>query len=63
MAAKSFEDLLVWRKAHEFVVGVYRYTATFPAAETYGLRSQFRRRGGFHSSEHRRRIPAPRTGR
>jgi four helix bundle protein len=43
MAAKSFEDLLVWRKAHEFVLGVYRYTATFPAAETYGLRSQFRR--------------------
>ena len=43
MAAKSFEDLVVWRKAHEFVLGVYRYTATFPAAETHGLRSQFRR--------------------
>ena len=34
--AKSFRDLEVWQKAHEFVLGVYRLTATFPREETYG---------------------------
>jgi four helix bundle protein len=42
-AAKSFEDLVVWRKAHEFVLGVYGLTKTFPKEETYGLTSQLRR--------------------
>ncbi|HEV2246136.1 MAG TPA: four helix bundle protein [Terriglobia bacterium] len=41
--AKSFRDLLVWRKAHEFVLLVYRLTAAFPRAETYGLALQMRR--------------------
>ena len=41
--AKAFEDLLVWQKAHQFVVSVYRLTKTFPKEETYGLSSQFRR--------------------
>jgi len=41
--ARSFEDLVVWRKAHEFVLGVYKLTATFPRQETYGLTSQLRR--------------------
>jgi four helix bundle protein len=41
--AKSFRDLLVWRKAHEFVLGVYRYTSEFPRQETYGLALQMRR--------------------
>jgi four helix bundle protein len=41
--AKSFHELLVWRKAHEFVLGVYRLTAAFPGSETYGLASQSRR--------------------
>ncbi len=41
--AKSFEDLVVWRKAHEFVLGVYELTKTFPREETYGLTSQLRR--------------------
>ncbi len=41
--ARSFEDLVVWRKAHEFVLGVYKLTATFPKQETYGLTSQLRR--------------------
>ena len=41
--AKSFEDLVVWRKAHEFVLGVYEPTAGFPKHETYGLCSQMRR--------------------
>lgn len=41
--AKSFEDLLVWQKSHQFVLAVYRLTKEFPKAEMYGLTSQFRR--------------------
>ena len=40
---KTFEDLIVWKKAHQFVLMVYRYTESFPKSETYGLTSQFRR--------------------
>jgi four helix bundle protein len=42
-AAQSFRDLLVWRKAHEFVLAVYAFTAGFPRQETYGLALQMRR--------------------
>ena len=38
-----FEDLLVWQKAHQFVLDIYRLTRTFPKDETYGLVSQLRR--------------------
>jgi four helix bundle protein len=41
--ARNFEDLMVWRKAHEFVLQVYSLTAAFPPSETYGLASQLRR--------------------
>ena len=41
--AKSFEDLLVWQKAHSFVLMVYRLTGAFPKHEIFGLTSQFRR--------------------
>jgi four helix bundle protein len=41
--AKTFRDLLVWRKAHEFVLEVYRFTSAFPRGETYGLALQMRR--------------------
>ena len=41
--ARTFQDLLVWRKAHGFVLDVYALTATFPKFETYGLASQMRR--------------------
>ncbi len=41
--ARTFRDLTVWRKAHEFVLGIYRFTATFPKSETYGLAQQMRR--------------------
>ena len=41
--AKSFEDLLVWQKAHAFVLIVYRLTGVFPKHEIFGLTSQFRR--------------------
>ena len=42
-AAQSFRDLLVWRKAHEFVLAVYTFTEGFPKPETYGLALQMRR--------------------
>lgn len=41
--SKTFEDLIVWQKAHEFVLKVYEFTAKFPREELYGLSSQFRR--------------------
>ena len=41
--AHTFEDLVVWQKAHAFVLQVYRVTANFPREETYGLTAQLRR--------------------
>jgi len=41
--ARSFEDLVVWQKAHEFVLAVYRYSEVFPNNEIYGLTSELRR--------------------
>src|ERR1700727_1364184 len=41
--AKSFEQLIVWQKSHQFVLGVYRLTDNFPRTEIYGLTSQLRR--------------------
>lgn len=40
---RSHRDLIVWQKAMDLVVTVYRATETFPKAETYGLGSQIRR--------------------
>src|SRR6184192_1537113 len=42
-AARTFQDLVVWRKAHELVLAVYSFTAAFPKQETYGLTLQMRR--------------------
>jgi four helix bundle protein len=41
--ARTFQDLIVWQKAHQFVLGVYHYTSGFPRSELYGLTSQLRR--------------------
>ena len=41
--ATRSEGLVVWQKAHPFVLKVYRLTRTFPRSEIYGLSSQFRR--------------------
>ncbi len=41
--AKSFQDLIVWQKAHGFVLQTYTVTRGFPKEEIYGLTSQFRR--------------------
>lgn len=41
--AKSFTDLIVWQRAHQFVLDVYKYTLSFPKEEIYALTSQFKR--------------------
>ena len=41
--ARTFQDLLVWQKAHQFVLAAYALTASFPKPEIYGLSSQMRR--------------------
>jgi len=41
--ARSFQNLLVWQKAHALVLAIYRLTAVFPKQETYGLVLQMRR--------------------
>jgi four helix bundle protein len=51
-AARTFQDLLVRQKAHEFVMGTYHYSADFPKSETYGLASQFRRAAVLTPSSH-----------
>jgi len=38
-----FTDLIVWQKAHELVLFLYKITKTFPAEEKFGLTIQMRR--------------------
>ena len=41
--AKSFRDLIVWQKAHAFVLEVYGVSEAFPQTEKFGVTSQLRR--------------------
>src|SRR6516164_11778139 len=41
--ARTFKELVVWQKAHQFVLAMYHLTATFPTAEIYCLTTQARR--------------------
>ena len=43
MLARSFEDVEIWKKAHAFVLKIYRLTENFPKHELFGLTSQLRR--------------------
>ena len=40
---QSYRDLLVWQKALELAVRIYRVSERFPKSEIYGLTSQLRR--------------------
>lgn len=40
---KSFKDLIVWQKAKDLAVVIYKLTDQFPKSELYGLTSQMRR--------------------
>jgi four helix bundle protein len=41
--SKTFQDLIVWQKAHQFVLAIYTATKNFPPDEKFGLTSQIRR--------------------
>lgn len=41
--ARTFEDLIVWQKAHAWVLAAYHFSETFPPKEIYALTSQLRR--------------------
>lgn len=41
--AQTFEDLIVWQKAHQLVLNIYGLTNEFPKSEIHGLISQIRR--------------------
>ncbi len=43
MPARSFEDVDIWKKAHQFVLDVYRLAESFPKHELFCLTSQLRR--------------------
>jgi four helix bundle protein len=40
---KSFRDLVVWQRAVDLAVLIYKTTEQFPKAEMYGLTNQMRR--------------------
>ena len=40
---QGYKDLVVWQKAMELVVAVYKVSKAFPKAELYGLTSQMQR--------------------
>ena len=40
---KTFKDLVVWQKAYQLCLNVYRITAPFPNEEKFRLTSQLRR--------------------
>lgn len=39
----TFEDLVLWQKAHQFVLDVYELAKLLPKYEVYGLTSQIKR--------------------
>jgi four helix bundle protein len=41
--AHTFKNILVWQKAHELVLEIYKASQEFPATERFGLSSQLRR--------------------
>jgi four helix bundle protein len=40
---ESFKDLVVWQRAIQLTVAVYKLTSSFPASERFGLTIQLRR--------------------
>ena len=43
MTARTFQDLEMWKRAHAWVLGIYKLSAGFPRQEVFGLTSQLRR--------------------
>ncbi len=44
-AVRRFEDLEVWKKAHQVALEIYKITQGFPPEERFSLVSQMRRAG------------------
>jgi len=40
---RSYRDLIVWQRASQLAIAVYKLTDSFPAKEQFGLTSQMRR--------------------
>jgi len=47
MVTNNFKDLIMWQKAHSFVLKIYKITEKFPKTEMFGLTSQLRRSSVF----------------
>jgi len=43
MKIKSFQDLNIWKEAHQLVLEIYKIARKFPKEENYSLTSQIRR--------------------
>lgn len=43
MEIKSFQDLNIWKEAHQLTLEIYKITKKFPKSETFGLISQMQR--------------------
>jgi four helix bundle protein len=41
--SKRFQDVEVWKQAHQWVLDIYKTTESFPKSELFGLTSQLRR--------------------
>jgi four helix bundle protein len=40
---EGFRQLLVWQRAYDLTLSIYKYSKDFPKSEQYGLSSQIRR--------------------
>jgi four helix bundle protein len=40
---QSYKELIVWQKAYQLVLEIYKITKSFPKSETFGLSQQMRR--------------------
>ena len=42
-AGKGFRKLIIWQRAHQLVLLIYKLSESFPKSELFGLTSQMRR--------------------
>ena len=40
---KTFKEIIAWQKGYELTILIYKYTASFPQSEEFGLKSEMRR--------------------
>ena len=41
--SRSFKDLIVWQKAHQLVLEIYKMSLELPENERYGISNQIKR--------------------